>query len=216
MGLPLLIAGTFALLTSVESIAAEDNGGSDTQRLGPGNPAIGLQQSDDSRCQECHGVDGNSNDARIPNHAGQFAGYLGKQLDDFQSGARKHDVMNIMAEDLSETDIADIGAYFAGQNIMRGDGFGDNPVGKNLFANGDPARGIQPCAGCHGDNGKGRVDGNVIYPVIGGQRRVYLRSQLVGWKLGERSNSPGGVMNAVAKSLTEQEIEALADYVSGM
>lgn len=200
MGLPLLLAGVFALLTSANSQASE----------------IGRQKSEAGRCQECHGADGLSVDAKIPNHAGQYAGYLGKQLADFQSGARKHDIMNIMAEDLNAADIADIGAYFAEQNAMRGDGSGGNPLGRQLFNNGDPARGIPACAGCHGDNGKGRVNSGVIYPVIGGQRKVYLRSQLVNWKLGERGNSPGGVMNAVAKPLSEQEIEALADYLSGL
>lgn len=202
MGLPLLIAGTFALLTSANSHAAENH--------------LGRQKAEAGRCLECHGADGLSVDAKIPNHAGQYAAYLGKQLADFQSGARKHDIMSIMAEDLSAADIGEIGAYFAGQNAMRGDGSGDNPAGKNLYANGDPTRGIPACAGCHGDNGKGRINGSTVYPLIGGQRKVYLRSQLVSWKLGERSNSPGGVMNAVAKSLSEQEIEALADYLSGL
>jgi len=51
---------------------------------------IGKQRSDAGRCQECHGSDGMSNDERIPNHAGQYVGYLIKQLDNFQAGERKH------------------------------------------------------------------------------------------------------------------------------
>lgn len=208
-----LAVGTFALLASVKSMAAEDSA---VQRIGSGNPSIGQQKSDAGRCQECHGADGNSGNTKIPNHAGQYAGYLVKQLSDFQSGARKHEIMTIMAEDLSAADRADIGAYFAGRKIMHGDDAGDNPLARNLFVNGDQARDIPACASCHGDSGKGRIAGNVIYPVIGGQRKVYLRSQLVNWKLGDRSNSPDGVMNKVAKSLSDDEIEALADYVSGL
>jgi len=195
------IAGTFALLASGKTMAAGDIA---AQR-------IGKQQSDAGHCQECHGADGNSTDAKIPNHAGQYAAYLVKQLSDFQSGARKHEIMTIMAEDLSATDMADIGAYFAGRKIMQGDGGGDNPLGRNLFINGDQARNIPACAGCHGESGKGGIAGNVIYPVIGGQRKVYLRSQLIGWKLGERKNSPGGVMNKITELLSDDEIEALAD-----
>jgi len=208
-----LVAGTFALLASGKVMAVDDTA---AQRLGSGNPGIGKQQSDAGRCQECHGVDGNSSDAKIPNHAGQYAAYLVKQLSDFQSGARKHEIMTIMAEDLSATDKADIGAYFASRKIMQGDGGGDNPLGRNLFVNGDQARDIPACAGCHGPSGKGGIAGNAIYPVIGGQRKVYLRSQLLGWKLGERKNSPGGVMNKVAELLSDDEIEALADYISGL
>lgn len=211
----LLIAGTFALLASVKSMAAENEPEIATQRIGSGNPIVGKEKSGEGRCQECHGADGNSIDAKIPNHAGQHAAYLVKQLSDFQSGARKHEIMTIMAEDLNAADMADIGAYFAGQKIMQGDG-NANQTGRNLFVNGDQARGIPSCISCHGESGKGRIAGNVVYPVIGGQRKVYLRSQLVSWKLGERKNSPDGVMNKVAQLLSDDEIEALADYISGL
>ncbi len=211
-----LAVGTFALLASVKTMAADDGVEITAQRIGSGNPSIGKQESEAGRCQECHGADGDSSDAKIPNHAGQYAAYLIKQLNDFQSGARKHEIMTIMAEDLSAAEKADIGAYFAGRTIMRGDGEGVNQSGRNLFVNGDQGRDIPSCAGCHGESGKGRMAGNVVYPVIGGQRKIYLRSQLVGWKLGDRSNSPGGVMNKVAKSLSDDEIEALADYISGL
>ncbi|HEY8037695.1 MAG TPA: c-type cytochrome [Methylobacter sp.] len=210
-----LAVSTLALLASVKSIAAEDGAEIAAQRIGSGNPSIGKEKSDAGRCQECHGAGGNSTDAKIPNHAGQYAAYLVKQLSDFQSGARRHEIMTIMAEDLSAADMADIGAYFANLKIMQGDG-GDNPLGRNLFVNGDQARDIPACASCHGDSGKGRIAGNVIYPVIGGQRKSYLRSQLVSWKLSDRKNSPGGVMNQITKSLSDDEIEVLADYISGL
>jgi cytochrome c553 len=211
-----LAVTTFALIASMRSMAAENVSEFEVQHIGNGIPAIGKQKSDAGRCQECHGADGNSNDERIPNHAGQLAGYLIKQLSDFQSGERHHEVMTIMAEDLSVNDQADIAAYFSSQKIMQGEGGTVNLLAKNLFANGDQTRGIPSCQSCHGHNGKGRIAGTVIYPVIGGQRRVYLRTQLVNWKLGDRKNSPAGVMNQVAKSLSEDEINALADYISGL
>ncbi len=212
----LLAISTFALLASVKSMAAEDSMEMTAQRLGSGNPLIGKEKSDAGRCLECHGEAGISSDAKIPNHAGQYAGYLIKQLDNFQSGARKHEVMTIMAEDLSAADMADIAAYFASQKPMPGDGSGDNPLAKNLFVNGDQARALPACVSCHGDGGKGRFADNIIYPIIGGQRRVYLRTQLVNWRLGERNNSPGNVMNKIANALSEDEVDALANYISGL
>ncbi len=200
----------------MKSMAAEDNTEIAAQRIGSGNSSIGKEKSDAGRCQECHGANGNSTDAKIPNHAGQYAAYLIKQLSDFQSGARRHEIMTIMAEDLSTADMADIGAYFSSRQIMQGEGGDVNQLGRNLFVNGDQSRDIPACAGCHGESGKGGIAGNVVYPVIGGQRKVYLRSQLTGWKLGERNNSPGGVMNKVTKLLSDDEIEALADYISGL
>ncbi|MFU8787462.1 MAG: c-type cytochrome [Methylobacter sp.] len=183
-----------------------------------GNPAIGQQQSEQERCQECHGAVGLSSNEKIPHHAGQIAGYLIKQLRDFQSGARHHEVMNLMAEDLADADVANIAAYFASQPVMPGDAAGskENTLAENLFVNGDPSRALPACASCHGENGKGRVANQLFYPVIGGQRSVYLRGQLVSWKLGERNNSPDGVMNKVAKALSDEEIDALADYISGL
>jgi len=207
---------TFALLASVKSMAAGDNSAIDALRIGSGNPVIGREKSDAGRCQECHGTDGNSGDERIPNHAGQYADYLIKQLHDFQTGKRNHETMTLMAEDLNETEITDIAAYFASQKVMQGEGANENPLARNLFINGDQGRDIPACAGCHGENGKGRLVDNVAYPVIGGQRRVYLRSQLVNWQLGERTNSPGGVMSTIGKLLTDDEIEALANYISNL
>lgn len=208
--------GTFALITSVKTMAGEGGLEIAAQRIGQGNPVVGKQKSEAGRCLECHGADGNSSNAKIPNHAGQYAAYLIKQLSDFQSGARKHEIMTLMAEDLSAAEMADIAAYFASQKIMQGDGVRDNPLARNLFVNGDQGRNIPSCVSCHGDSGKGRIADNVVYPVIGGQRAIYLRTQLVNWKLGDRSNSPGGVMNKIAKSLSDDEINTLADYISGL
>ena len=197
-------------------MAADDISENAALRIGAGNPVIGKEKSDAGRCQECHGADGYSSDAKIPHHAGQYAGYLIKQLNNFQAGLRKHEIMTLMSEDLTAVDIADIAAYFASQKAMQGDGAVVNPLASNLFVNGDQTRDIPACISCHGDSGKGRIADNVFYPVIGGQRRVYLRSQLVSWKLGDRSNSPDGIMNKVAKSLSDDEINALADYISGL
>jgi len=209
--------GLIVLSVAIEVASAESSHEGVSSRLGGGNPAAGKDKSDAGRCQECHGVDGNSGDPRIPNHAGQYAGYLAKQLLDFQIGARQHAVMSVMAEDLDAADIADIAAYFAEQKPMRGlDGSG-NTAARPLFEHGDASRNIPACAGCHGENGEGRADHNgSVVPVLGGQRKVYLRAQLVSWKLGERNNSPDGVMNEVAKRLSDDEIDALADYLSGL
>ena len=179
---------------------------SSAQWIGSGSPIRGKEKSDAGRCQECHGIDGISTDAKVPNHAGQYAGYLVKQLKNFQAGERSHQVMTIMAEDLTTEDIADIAAYFASQKPMQGD----------EVNSGDQARGIPACNSCHGVNGKGKMTEAVIYPMIGGQREIYLRGQLVNWKLNERHNSPEGVMNKVAQLLNEDEIDALAYYISGL
>lgn len=209
-----LAFGTLAVLMSARLASAEPNAGL-RQRIGSGDPIAGKQKSADERCQECHGADGNSTDLRIPKHAGQYAGYLSKQLQDFQSGARKHDVMTTMAADLSAQDIADISAYFASQPLMSGQGGPDRPLAQVLFSQGDKGRNLPACGACHGGDGKGKFADNTFYPAIAGQTRLYLRQQLVNWKLGERKNSADGVMNRVARLLSDQEIDELVDYLSG-
>jgi cytochrome c553 len=66
-------------------------------------------------CAACHGADGVSVSERIPHLAGQRAGYLAGQLEAFKSGARKSDIMNAIAPQLSADDIANVAAHFAAQ-----------------------------------------------------------------------------------------------------
>ncbi|MCR6632859.1 MAG: cytochrome c4 [Magnetospirillum sp.] len=166
-------------------------------------------------CHECHGEDGNSLSSSYPKLAGQYADYLIKQIRDFKSGARENAVMTIMARGLSDAAFVDIAAHFAVSKPVPGEGR-DNPRGRELFLNGDAGKGVPACVGCHGANGRGVVSGSVIYPAIGGQQVVYLREQLRNWRNGGRRNSAGGVMNEVAKPLTDDEIAALAEYVGSL
>lgn len=173
-----------------------------------GNVEAGRIKSESERCQECHGADGNGNglDGKFARLAGQYPAYIVKQLQDFRSGARKHDYMMIMARSLEEADIADIAAYYGGLPAMRGETARvDTAAAQRLFA---------ACAACHGPQGKGT--GNVAFPVIGGQDVKYLRNQLLAWRSGERRNSPGGAMNEATKGLTDAEIDVLAHYLSGI
>jgi cytochrome c553 len=206
-----------ALLAATTTYAGESTGESADvikQRIDSGNPAAGKSKS--TLCQGCHGEDGLSLEDLIPHLAGQYSTYISKELRNFQSGTRKHQIMSVMAKTINDFDLADIAAYFASQEKMHGGGWGNNRIGKNLFLKGDVVRNIQPCVSCHGVNGKGIATDIAIFPVIGGQHKAYLRSQLINWRKGERTNSPGGIMNKIAKSLTDTEIEALADYISGL
>ena len=79
-----------------------------------------------------------------------------------------------------------------------------------------PARGLLPCAACHAERDKAAPPATAVTPLIAGQHRRYLQKQLLEWRAGERHNSPGGIMNALARTLSDAEIDALADYVSGL
>lgn len=89
-----------------------------------------------------------------------------------------------------------------------------NQVGRTIFREGIPDKGVTACIDCHGENGKGRLDENAVYPVIGGQTKDYIAKQLADLRSGYRHNDPDGMMQNIAKRLTDDEIKALADYVS--
>jgi cytochrome c553 len=183
-------------------------------RIGPGDPVAGKDKA--AICFGCHGEDGNSVDPAIPKLAGQYGLYISKQIRNYLASTRSHQVMNSMAASVSDEDLADISAYFASQPIMKGAHPSDNKLGKKLFENDDLARMIVRCNSCHGATGKGLEPGNAVYPVIGGQHKEYLLAQLISFRKGGRNNSPGGIMNITVHRLSDAELEALADYVSGL
>jgi cytochrome c553 len=142
--------------------------------------------------------------------------YIAKQVRNYQATTRSHMVMSGMAAAVSDEDLADIAAYFAGQTMMKGDHPSSNKIGKNLFENDDLSRMMVRCNNCHGATGKGQNPGNPVYPVIGGQHKDYLLKQLIDFRKGSRNNSQSGVMNTTVSRLSDAELEALADYVSGL
>jgi cytochrome c553 len=75
-----------------------------------GNPKL-------AQCFTCHGQDGIAKVPDAPNLAGQNESYLAQALGAYKSGARKHEVMSMMAAPLSADDIDQAAAYFSGIRI---------------------------------------------------------------------------------------------------
>jgi cytochrome c553 len=80
-----------------------------------GDAAAGRRKA--LQCQTCHGLDGLAKIPGAPNLAGQPEEYLVKSLTDYKTGARRNEVMSVVAPNLSELDIADLAAYFASIEI---------------------------------------------------------------------------------------------------
>ncbi|MGA9665820.1 MAG: c-type cytochrome [Gallionella sp.] len=182
------------------------------RRTGSGDPVAGKTKS--QVCQGCHGVTGNSTDEMIPKLAGQYDEYIIKQLHNYQAGIRSHEIMNGMAAPLSDQDVADIAAYFADQTIMKGSGGTPNEKGKNLFLKGNISEMVMTCVYCHGEGGKGLNPSTGMYPVIGGQHKAYLFKQLTDFREDNRVNSPNIIMNRIVRSLGDDDLKALAEYIS--
>ena len=61
-----------------------------------------------------------SRQREAPNLAGQSAVYLVKALKDYRSGARKNDMMSLVAPALKDTDIDDLAAYYSAIEVTVG------------------------------------------------------------------------------------------------
>jgi cytochrome c553 len=64
-------------------------------------------------CASCHGPFGISVQPDAPNLAGQLRTYLVAQLKAFRSGTRKHEVMSLMARNLTDDDIEALADWYA-------------------------------------------------------------------------------------------------------
>lgn len=77
-----------------------------------GDAAAGKSKA--ASCAGCHGAQGISAVPTYPNLAGQKEAYMVKQMKAFKDGSRKDPTMNAMAKPLSDADMANIAAYYAG------------------------------------------------------------------------------------------------------
>lgn len=66
-----------------------------------------------AQCFACHGPDGVAKVPDAPNLAGQNESYMVKALNDYKSGARKHEVMSMMTRNLSAADIKQLASYYS-------------------------------------------------------------------------------------------------------
>ena len=179
-----------------------------------GDPQAG--QSKAAACAACHGADGNSVNPEWPNLAGQHAGYTSKQLADFKAGEqRKNAIMAGQAANLSEQDMADLGAYFA--TLSPAGGFVSpekRALGEKIYRGGNHDSGVPACIACHGPTGAGDPMGGI--PMLSGQHAPYTAAQLEAFRSGARANDPNGMMRGSAHKLTDAEIDAVSEYVAGL
>jgi cytochrome c553 len=70
------------------------------------------------------------------------------------------------------------------------------------------------CAACHGADGRSPVI--ALYPKIGGQSGPYVVNALKAYRDGRRQGTYAAIMAAVAKPLTDDDIENLAAYIESL
>jgi cytochrome c553 len=164
-------------------------------------------------CALCHAFNGASDGSgAFPRIATQPAFYLARQLQAFASGVRTNAVMSPIAKALSDDDIADVTAYYAGAQApylpLAKPAPGLIKRGEQLAKVGSAAKGLPACDNCHGPGGTGEPP---AIPYLAGQYAQYVTFELQMWQRGYRKNSRE-VMLMIAGKLDEQDIAALAAY----
>jgi cytochrome c553 len=176
-----------------------------TSAAGAADIAAGKEKA--QLCAGCHGETGVSQTENIPSLAGQPDLFLQWQLIYFRSGTRKSEQMQAVIEQLSNTDIQNLGAYFSSLPPFQ-------PVKPDadpeLSKKGAQAAQGRRCASCHTDS----YAGVKATARLAGQREEYLVKALNDFKSATRTGGGVAAMADIAYSLSEEEIAALAHYLA--
>jgi cytochrome c553 len=162
----------------------------------------------------CHAFNGVSDGSgAFPRIAGQSAYYLSEQLHAFRASVRQNAIMSPIAGRLSNEEIADVSAYYAGISapFLPLEADADAALvlrGERLANLGNPAIGLPACAACHGPEGSGEAP---TIPYLAGQYAHYVGFELQMWTQGFRRNS-SDAMALIAPKLDAGDIAAVAAY----
>ena len=158
-------------------------------------------------CAECHGEDGNSTNPQYPILAQQTARYIYLQLKDFKEGRRKDPQMSPVAATLERDDMLALADWFSKQK-QKPTGFKADPA--KVTAGRKKADEVL-CAMCHGGNFVGQNE----VPHEAGQHYAYVKKQLLDFKAKRRTNDAGN-MTSVASTLSDEDIENLAQFIANL
>ena len=167
-------------------------------------------------CIGCHGIKGYQASFpevyKVPMISGQGAKYIVSALTAYKKGERKHPSMRGVADNLTEQDMADIGAYYEAHGKVQG--APELPKAAEGSARVTALVQKGACISCHGDSFSKPIDPS--YPKIAGQHADYLFVALKSYKseghaTWGRSN---GVMGGIAKQYSNAELKEMANYLS--
>ena len=177
--------------------------------LAPGAPTARADTIEDKAalCSGCHGEDGVPQEKTTPIIWGQYQGYLYLQLRDYKRGDRKNDVMQSVVDVLERDDMLALADYFSKKKWP----YIDQPAAPaDVVAKAQRANGSVGCTGCH----QASYLGEGTQPRLAGQLKEYMLQTMLDFRTGARGNNPG--MSDLMKATSEDDIHAMADYLSGL
>jgi cytochrome c553 len=122
----------------------------------------------------------------------------------YKSGQRDDSMMRRMVQDLSDADMRNIAAYYAGLNCSSGAAQdGAEAAAGHALASKDN------CLICHGAAGVSRQP---LWPNLAGLSKDYGAAALKAYRSGDRKNA---LMSAIAKDLSDADATKLAAFFAG-
>ena len=170
-------------------------GGALAEGAPEGDRAAGRQLA--GQCRTCHGLEGFAKIPIAPHIGGESAAYIIRQLTAFRDGTREHEMMSVVAKNLTDQQIADVAAWYSGHAAVAG-----------LSA--DPAGAPALCADCHGEDGIALIEDA---PNLAGETNIYIETQIKAFRLGKRESA---VMGPIAEGLSDAEMQEAADWYAAV
>lgn len=162
----------------------------------------------DQVCANCHGLNGLSasggNSALTPILAAQSHKYLLARMKAYRDGSLEHPQMTLVARMISDQDIDNVSAWYASVPFK----IAEPPAGA------DQPEMVEVCSACHGLNGQSADPENPDpIPSLTAQEKEYLVMRLEEYRSGRRKHEQ---MSAIAESLSDQDIDAVAAWYSSI
>ena len=216
---------SFATENSKEDFSPSTNIAWDADQINlvkAGDVKEGKRLNQEKMCSLCHGDQGISKGRNWPNLAGQTANYTFKQLLDYKDHKRLDStaaaLMTTLSGRLNKQEMADLAQYYAQfplpteskENLASEE---KNQKIEHLIKKGDGNRMLVPCLACHGTKAQGAITDT---PALAGQKAIYFRQTMYEFKSGKRHNDVYSRMRIIAKSLSDAEIDAMANYFAAM
>ncbi|GGK93969.1 c-type cytochrome [Deinococcus radiotolerans] len=227
--LPALILFAAPLLAGAAALAQGSAGLSAALVAGPPDLAHGAVLAE--TCATCH-----SPTSRAPVLKGESAALIQEALVAYRSGARRGGPMPGVAARLSDQDIVDVAAFYAGTPASAAatppaaatptpaepaaatpaaptPAAKAAPDGQMMYLEGDPARDLLACAVCHGEDGRG-ADAVGIPAIAGRSAQEVLATLKTYHVMPAVGIAYPDAMRIAVKPLSEADMQAVATFVS--
>lgn len=190
-------AGTLQCTTCHNPHSPKTIAGSLLAGAPPGDAAAGKTLA--AVCAGCHAAPAGAQLALAPSLDGQRQAYLVEAIRAYKTGQRDNKLMLTMVQNLSDADMQNVAAYYAGLSCRSGGGQDQAAVaaGHALASN---------CLICHGAAGVSRQP---LWPNLAGLSRDYDVAALKSYRDGGRKNP---LMSVMAKDLSDADATRLAAF----